>query len=337
MASTTSADTNMAAYLDKPGAALTVREALIPEPGPDELVLRVHSLAINPTDAIRCKVGMGIPEDGYPHIVGCDGAGIVHSLGSSIVDFKIGDRIIAMSDEFFCLQKSHGMFQRYVVVDSKHACKIPDGLSYDDACVLPLCMATAAGAVFEHESMNLDWPWLQGEKEFKDQQKKHTGEVVVIWGGSSSVGLCATQMIRDAGYRVIATASKRNFDLCKTAGAEAVFDHTHDDCIDTICKWVGEKGAKSAGVFPVVIDPASFERCGQIAKRLPGQRLVGTTSARGLMPLPELGEDIKVTACKFTSFHFGSTNTIKVLRCNKLICSNIYGRAISHKPSHRIN
>lgn len=298
MAVFTPSDTNMAAYLDRPGSPLNVREAPMTKPGPTELVLRVQSLAINPTDPVRCRIGMGIPENAYPYILGCDGAGVVHAVGSSVSDFEVGDRIIAMSDEFFCLQKSHGMFQRYVVVDTKHACKIPNEISYDKACVLPLCMASAAGGVFEHGSMDLDWPRLKGSKSFKEQQKKHHGEVVVVWGGSSSVGCCAIQMIRDAGYRVVATASKRNFDLCKTAGAEEMFDHTQDDCIDVICKWVEEMGLQSAGVFSVVIDPASFEKCGKIAKKLSGRKLVGTTLARGFMPLPDLGESVKVTACK---------------------------------------
>ncbi|KAK5082979.1 hypothetical protein LTR05_006861 [Lithohypha guttulata] len=293
----TDSSKNMAAFLDKPGTPFAVREAPMPTPAAHELVLRVHSVAINPTDYFRAAQGRDVPEDSYPYVIGCDGAGVVHSVGNDVGHFNVGDRTMAMSTEFFVHKADHGMFQRYVVIDGRHACKIPDRLSFDEACVSPLAMATAAGALFEKESMDLNWPRLAGTSEFGEQQKTHANDVVVVWGGSSSVGCCAIQMLKAAGYRVVATASKRNFDLCTQAGAEAVFDYNDEECIDRVCKWVEQRGLQSAGAFPVVIDPSSFEKCAAIAKRLPGRKYVTTTLPRGLLPKPNLGEGIGVGDC----------------------------------------
>lgn len=83
-------------------------------------------------------------------------------------------------------------------------------------------------------------------------------DIVLVWGASSSVGLYAVQLAAQAGmfilfnnisinidsslgYRVIATASKHNFDLLKEVGAEAVFDHSAADVVAQIKKAAGKE------------------------------------------------------------------------------------------------
>jgi len=296
----TSEETNQACWLDGAGQPFSVREAAIPTAADNEVVIRTHAVAMNPVDAVRQKIGMAIPEGGYPWVIGADGAGVIHALGSPVKGLQVGDRVIAMGDEFGTHQPSHGSFQRYFCTSARYIGKIPDVMEFADAVVLPLCLSTAAGALFEEEGMGLSWPRLSDADAHGKQKELHSRDVVVVWGGSSVVGLCAIQMLVLAGYCVIATASKHNHDLVKEAGAEAVLDYKEGGCVEEVCKWVEERHLSCAGVLSSVIDQTgkSVEQCGQVAKRLPGRKFVGTTLARGLMPLPDLGEEIKTSACK---------------------------------------
>lgn len=289
-----SSDTNFAAWLDAPGTPYVVREAPMPPTlASDEVVLRIHAVAINPIDAHRQKAGMYTPS--YPYILGSDAAGTVVSCGNEVKGVTAGDKVIALTDEYITHLSSHSFFQQFAVVGNRPLCKIPDALRFEDACVLPMGVCTAAGMLFEKESLDLEWPTLDDDVRAK---RNHDGEIVVVWGASSSVGCSAIQLLREAGYRVLATASKRNFDLVRECGAEAVFDHTGEDCVDQVCKWVEDKKLQLAGVLAVVINPDVHQKCAQVAQRLPGNKFVSTSLPRGVVPEPDLGEGIKTSNCK---------------------------------------
>lgn len=294
MASATSSPTNLAAWLDESGQPYTIRGAPVPSPGPDDVVIRVHAVAINPVDAGRQASGIMITT--YPWIVGVDGAGTIHSIGNNIADLSPGDRVIAMGDEYLAAQSSHGMFQRYAAVGRKNVCKIPDQLSFDDACVLPLGVATACGMLFEKASSNLDWPTVDASVR-AERQQKHQGEIIIVWGGSSSVGASAIQLVKLSGYRVISLASKHNFGLLRECGAEATFDYKDADAIDSVCKWVQDQKLKLAGVVCAINAPEVIGQCGQLAARLDGKKHVATALPRGPVPEPELGEGITASNC----------------------------------------
>lgn len=83
---------NKAAYLDKPGAPLVVRDARFPKAGPGEIVVRNAAIAINPVDWHMTESGMFIKQ--WPAVVGCDVAREVFETGHGVDLFKIGDRVI---------------------------------------------------------------------------------------------------------------------------------------------------------------------------------------------------------------------------------------------------
>lgn len=84
---------NQAAWLDgKDAHPLGVRAAEMPKPGPHEVVVRNHALAINPLD---WKMQEGLHVESYPTIMGTDIAGEIHEVGSEVKNFKIGDRVLA--------------------------------------------------------------------------------------------------------------------------------------------------------------------------------------------------------------------------------------------------
>ena len=83
---------NKAAYLDKPGAPLVIRDAPFSKAGPGEIVVRNASIAINPVDWHMTDSGMFIQQ--WPAVVGCDVAGEVCETGPDVELFKVGDRVI---------------------------------------------------------------------------------------------------------------------------------------------------------------------------------------------------------------------------------------------------
>ena len=93
---------------------------------------------------------------------------------------------------------------------------LPDALSFAEAAVLPLGITTAASALFQRDFLAMNPPVAAPAS---------AGQTLLVWGGSTGVGVNAIQLAVAAGYRVVATGSPRNFDTVKRLGAEAVFDY----------------------------------------------------------------------------------------------------------------
>lgn len=104
--------------------------------------------------------------------------------------------------------------------------------------VFGLCSATSAMFLFGKNYLHLDPPKLGVPKK---------GKSVLVWGGSSAVGSNAIQLVTGAGYDVIATCSKKNFDYVKNLGAVKIFDYKDTDVIEKLAKEL-DKG-ECAGIF----------------------------------------------------------------------------------------
>lgn len=101
---------------------------------------------------------------------------------------------------------------------------IPETLSYEEACVLPLGLSTAACALFQKNSLTLDCPDASASR--TGESKKPTDKALVIWSGSTSVGCNAIQLATAAGYDVVTTASPKNFEFVTSLGATQIFDYS---------------------------------------------------------------------------------------------------------------
>jgi NADPH:quinone reductase-like Zn-dependent oxidoreductase len=170
--------------------------------------------------------------------------------------------------------------------------KIPDNVRYAEASVLPLGMATAASALFQADTLALRLPQVN---------PKPTGKVVLIWGGSSSVGACGIQLVVGAGFDVATTASSHNLDYCKTIGAKYVFDHAKDSVVEDITTAL--KGVDFGGVFCAIINPDVIIKCAQIASELGGNKFVSTVLPT-TMPLQDgLPSDVKTSNGEMKNSH----------------------------------
>ncbi|KAL3491233.1 chaperonin 10-like protein [Aspergillus germanicus] len=232
--------TNLAYTLPPPNHAalltgLNVRPLSIEEtadryPNENELVIRVHAIAINQIDwKMQDEPWTDFK---YPLILGVDVAGEVVRLGSEVNDgaegglhsFAVGDRVAGHA---LCLatgDNRHAAFQEYAVLWNNMTVKIPSGMSFERAAVLPLGVSTASAALFQQApaGMGLEFPTVnQGQRD----KVSATRAAVLVWGATSSVGSNAVQMAAAAGYDVIATASRANFKTVRRLGARVVIDY----------------------------------------------------------------------------------------------------------------
>lgn len=235
---------NAAAWLLDKQADLQLQPAPYSAPRENEIVVRNHAIAINPVDWMTQLAGHVLfPWIKPPFILGSDLAGEVVAVGSAVTRFQPGDRVLAHAVGADKKRNSpaEGAFQEYTVVLAHMASPLPDTLSYERAVVLPLALSTAACGLFQADQLALQHPSLAATP---------TGQTLLVWGGSTSVGSNAIQLAVAAGYEVITTASPRNYDYVRQLGASEVFDYNSptvvQDIIDT-CRGKTLAGALAVG------------------------------------------------------------------------------------------
>ena len=236
------ARTNRAAWLRAVNQTLEIGPADIGKPGRDEVLVRNHAIAINPIDWMM-QYG-AYPPGSIPRILGSDVAGEIIEVGEGVMQFHVGQRVMGHCTALNTDEDRNAGFQEFTVVPVLACAAIPDEMKYEDACVLPLSVTTAAIGLFHEEDLGLRLPRADG------RQKKQQGdekEVVLVWGGSSSVGCAAIQLAVAAGYTVIATSSPRNYLLCKELGASQVFDHSSLGIVGGLT--AAMQGRRCAGAF----------------------------------------------------------------------------------------
>lgn len=266
--------TNQAAWLTgKKVKPLEVRPAPYTPPGENEIVVHNRAVAINPVDWIKQEVGDFLYEwVKYPMILGSDVAGDVVEVGPGISAdrFKVGDRVfgLAVGLDKRSNKTSEGGFQEYVVLRANLASTMPDSLSFEQACVVPMGASTAAAGLFMKDFLNLQHPKLDA---------KPTGETLLVWGGSTSVGCNAIQLAVGAGYEVVATASPKNFDYLKTLGAKEVFDYRSPTVVKDIIAAFQRR--TSAGA--IAIGANSLVPCVTIIAASKGKKFVAQASVAG--------------------------------------------------------
>ncbi|RKL41076.1 hypothetical protein BFJ72_g5971 [Fusarium proliferatum] len=246
---------NNAAYLVAEKAPLEVKPAPYPEPKDDEIIIESHAVALNPVDSAQQRLGPSIfPWLKFPAILGCDVAGRITAVGSDVTKYKIGDRVIGYN---------MGTYQEYVPVKEYFCAKLPDSIDFAEAAVLPLCLSVAVKTLFHPDYLALDLP---------NTETKASGKVILIWGGSTSVGCNIIQLAKAAGFEVITTASPKNFDYLKKLGASQTFDYNSPTIKEDLLIAVKGKvvaGAIANGGLDVSVYPSIVDTCAAVALSSP--------------------------------------------------------------------
>lgn len=170
-----------AAAIDRfgPPSAIRIRDLPVPEPAPDEILIRVETAGIGSWDpAIRDGSWRRPGWTRFPLVLGTDGAGVVVARGSRAKGFRVGDRVYAY--EFG--NPSGGFHAEYAVVKASHAAHVPRALPSLQAGVAAPIALTA----------------LQGISGVLRLRRRQT---ILIFGASGAVGALAVQFARRTGAR----------------------------------------------------------------------------------------------------------------------------------------
>ncbi|KAF6828222.1 hypothetical protein CMUS01_08676 [Colletotrichum musicola] len=257
-----------------------IDDAPFPEAGPGEVVIRAVFTALNPAEWKIQDLGIIVTK--YPNILGADAAGFVEQVGQGVTHVKPGQRVIAYNPFLSLTQTSHslldryctglgrqdpafGTFQLYSKADANLTSLVPEKMTLEEAAVLPLTISTASVGLFKKKYLGLPLP----KADLETGKEKGT---LLVWGGSSSVGGTAVQLASAAGLRVVATASRGNFERVRELGAEGVVDYHDGDVVQQILHALE---GDVVGVYDAVSTEASLKPIGEVLERI-GERKVVT-------------------------------------------------------------
>jgi NADPH2:quinone reductase len=198
-----------AAFIEQTGPpdVITVGELPRPVPGPGQVLLRVHAVALNPID-LYIRSGLVPMPLSFPYIIGCDVAGSVEETGAGCTRFQKGDRVWGSNQGLLGRQ---GVAAEYAVVDESWLYPTPALLPDTDAAAMALVGITAHLGLFQFGQLK-------------------AGEVVYVPGGTGGVGSMVVQMAKAAGARVATAAgSPERLDLCRRLGADLAINYDSDD------------------------------------------------------------------------------------------------------------
>ncbi|ULH18307.1 zinc-binding alcohol dehydrogenase family protein (plasmid) [Deinococcus sp. KNUC1210] len=259
---------NTAAWFIKGHPTLNVAPAPYTQPRTGEIVVHTRAIAINPVDWLIPHIGrFAYPWLKSPAVLGFDLAGEVVEVGPGVTRFHVGDRVLslAVGTEKTRNTPAEGAFQAYAVVLERLTSPLPDHLSYEQAAVLPLALSTAACGLFQTDQLALQHP---------SATPVPTGQTLLIWGGSTSVGSNAIQLAVAAGYEVITTASPHNFEYVRTLGASQVFDYRSGTVVPDLIAAL--QGKTLAGALSIASGSAAA--CMDVLRACEGRKFLSLAS-----------------------------------------------------------
>jgi NADPH2:quinone reductase len=181
------------------------RDVAKPEPGPNQVLVKVIATSVNPVDYKVRRSGQwaGIHP---PATIGYDVAGIIESVGPGVDDLKAGDEVYYSPE----IRGNQGSYAEYHVASKEIIAEKPDNLSFVEAAAVPLAGCTA-------------WDGIVGRGGVQ------VGETVLIHGGAGGVGHFAIQLAKAAGAFIYTTCGEYDFDFVKQLGADRPIDYHDED------------------------------------------------------------------------------------------------------------
>ena len=263
---------------------LSCTEVPDPQPGPDDVLVRVRACGLNHMD-IYVREGSHGMKAPLPHIGGLEAVGEVAATGANVADWEHGARVLVFAFtndgtcEFcrsgrdnLCVARQvvgvnvDGGFADYVRVPSTNLLRIPDDLSFVDAAALQGTFGTA-------------WHMLV------DRARVQPGEWVLVLAAGSGIGSAAVQLAKQFGCMVIATAgSDAKLQKALALGADHVIGHTATPRFEReVMRITGNRGVD---VVFEHIGPATWQQ--SLASLRVGGRVVTCGGSSGRMAETDL-------------------------------------------------
>ncbi len=179
-----------------------------PEPGADDVLVRVHAAALNPADwhilrgdpYVARLIGIGLTKPKRP-VAGSDAAGVVEKIGANVKGLQPGDEVFGFV---------RGAVAEYACAAADKVVAKPASLTFEQAAALPIAATTA----------------LRG---IRDVGAVTAGQRVLVNGAGGGVGGFAVQIAAALGAEVTGVCSTGNVELVRSLGAAHVIDYTAED------------------------------------------------------------------------------------------------------------
>ena len=206
----------MKAYVlrsDNDAMRLEPREKPQPQPGPDQLLVRVRAASLNRGELIR---GRGLTKPGTEKPAGMDAAGEVVGTGERQDGIaQNGMRVMG---------RLPGAFAEYGVMDKQDAIPIPAGLSFEEAAAVPITFLVVYDMLVQQGGLK-------------------AGEWLLVTGVSAGVGVAALQAGKALGAKVIGTSgSAQKLAQLKPLGLDVALQTRKPDFHDAVMQATGGKG-----------------------------------------------------------------------------------------------
>ncbi len=183
-----------------------------PDAGPGEVLIRLHTSGVNPSDVKKRAGSFPTLLDDGPVIPNSDGAGTIEAVGSGVAKERIDERVWVYQAQF---ARRFGTAAEFIAIASERAPRLPDNVSFEIGACLGIPAMTAHRCVFADGDVD--------------------GQVILITGGAGRVGHYAIQWASQAGATVVASASTpADAEACLRAGATSIVNHRSEQFAESI-------------------------------------------------------------------------------------------------------
>jgi NADPH:quinone reductase and related Zn-dependent oxidoreductases len=194
---------------------LKVREASDPQPGANEVRIRVKASGLNFAD-IMARLGLYPAAPKPPCVLGYEVSGTIDQIGHQVKEFSVGDRVVAMTP--------FGGHADAVCVNSNRVVKLTSEVSFEAAASLPINYLTAQQLLMRMANVQ-------------------PGETILVHMAAGGVGLALLQLSQMiGGIHVIGTASASKHEIIRQNGCEYPIDYRNKDYVSEVRRITNGKG-----------------------------------------------------------------------------------------------
>ena len=279
-----------------PPEVLQIKEMEEPVPRNDEVLVRIKATTVAQADSrvrgfrvplsywVPARLALGLTKPKKP-VLGTELAGVVEGVGKDVSNYKVGDNVFALTGHDLGCYAEYRCVPEGGIISRK-----PVNLGFEESAAIPMGGLTAL--------------------HFLKEGKVGSGQKVLVYGASGSIGTYAVQLAKYFGAEVTGVCSTANLDLVRSLGADKVIDYTKEDfsneggIYDVMLDAVGKspisasmRSLKKGGYYLQVLAPPGANLRMRWATMTKGNRMVGGTMAPGakdLAFLKDLVEEGKI-------------------------------------------
>lgn len=195
--------------------ALQYGERPVPSSSPEEILIRLRTSGVNPSD-VKARAGLrgGKSAMRYPEIIPhSDGAGVVVGLGRLSRHFALNDRVWVANAQW---NRASGTAAEFISIDESLVFPLPEHVPFEVGAALGIPALTACHAVTGYGSVD--------------------AKVVLISGGGGTVGSLAVQIAKYSGAFVVASGSSSDEERILRLGADAFVDYKSEQLVDDVLR-----------------------------------------------------------------------------------------------------